>query len=281
MEIIKDLSEMRQFSAAARKAGETIVLVPTMGFLHDGHRELLRLGAALGSRLVLSIFVNPAQFGVNEDFSQYPRDLTGDLDVARGEGVDAVFTPDASDIYPEGFRTFVNVEGLGENLCGASRPGHFRGVATVVLKLFNIVSPHKAVFGKKDFQQLKIIKKITEDLDLQIEIIEAATVREADGLAMSSRNAYLTEDQRRAAAAIPRALEAAKKAYEAGERDGAALMEMVGSVIGSEDTTEIEYVKCVDPETLKDMKKLDGPAVIAVAVRLGAARLIDNVELGL
>lgn len=279
MEILKDVSEMKRFSAAARKAGETIVLVPTMGCLHQGHRELLRLGAASASILVLSIFVNPAQFGVNEDFSRYPRDLARDLDMAREEGVDAVFTPDAADMYPDGYRTYVNVEKLGDKLCGISRPGHFRGVATIVLKLFNIVSPHKAVFGKKDFQQLQVIKKMTTDLNLPVEIIEAATVREDDGLAMSSRNLYLSADQRSAAATIPRALNAALKAYREGERKVEALIERACSVIGAEDLAEIDYVKVVDPETMDDLEEVKGPALIAVAVRFGSARLIDNVEL--
>lgn len=280
MELIKEIAEMRGFAEAARDAAETIVLVPTMGFLHDGHRSLMRLAKAYGSTVVLSIFVNPAQFGVNDDYASYPRDPEADLAVALEEVVDAVFVPSVAQMYPDGYRTYVEVERLGENLCGANRPRHFRGVTTVVLKLFNLVLPHKAVFGRKDFQQLRIIEKMTEDLNLGVTIIGGATVREEDGLAMSSRNVYLSSEERAAASVIPRALEAVYRAYAAGERDGAALVRVAEELIAAEPLAELEYVKVCDPETLKDISEIEEKAIVALAVRFGHARLIDNLELG-
>lgn len=279
LEIIKDIKEMKEYARGLRAGGETIAFVPTMGALHDGHRKLLKMGRALGTKLVLSIFVNPAQFCVGEDFGEYPRTLPHDLDVAREEGVDCVFTPDVGEIYPEGYRTYVNVEGFGEVLCGASRPGHFRGVATIVLKLFDIVAPDKAVFGKKDFQQLVVIRKMVEDLSLDVEIIEAETVREDDGLAMSSRNSYLSEEERRAASAVPRALNAARGLFAEGARDSGELVKVARKVLKSEKLVEVEYVAIVDPATLRDVERIRGRSVLAVAVRVGPARLIDNMEL--
>ncbi len=278
MKVIEDVNSMKAFSRGALSDGETLVLVPTMGFLHDGHRELLKIGKASGTRLVLSIFVNPAQFGPGEDFSSYPRDIKRDLGLAAEEGVDCVFCPLAEDIFPEGLNAHVEVGRLGEVLCGPFRPGHFRGVATVVLKLFNIVMPTRAVFGKKDFQQLRIIEKMVEDLALGIEIIEAETVREADGLAMSSRNSYLSAGERAAAAAIPGALKAASALFSNGERQSAVIMEEMRKIMEKAAPTKVEYINIVDPETLEDIDVIDKKALVAVAVRFGSARLIDNIE---
>lgn len=279
MRVIKAIEEMKGFSSALRAEGKSVVLVPTMGCLHQGHMELLKKGRGLGHALVMSIFVNPIQFGPKEDYNAYPRDLERDLKIAGEVGVDAVFAPESSGIYPEGHATFVDVEGLSRRLCGVSRPGHFRGVATVVLKLFNIVRPQKAVFGKKDFQQLLIIRKMVKDLNLDIEIVSVETVREPDGLAMSSRNGYLNPVERKAATAVPASLRAAKEAFSRGERKASAIMEDMKKIIENESPAVIEYIAVCDPFTLKDVSSIGRGALVAVAVRLGAARLIDNILL--
>ncbi len=270
---------MQAASFAARAKGAGVVLVPTMGFLHDGHRALLRRGRAEGGQLVLSIFVNPSQFGPREDLASYPRDLEQDLKMAEEEGVDIAFVPDTDEVYPEGYCTWVNVEGLSDRLCGASRPGHFRGVATVVLKLFNSVLPDKAVFGLKDFQQLCIIRRMTADLDLRVEIIGVDTVREPDGLAMSSRNSYLTPDERRSASAIPAAIECAKRAVAGGERKVAEIIEKCKNIIEKEPLAVVDYIKVCHHESLEEMKVVSGGAVLFLAVKIGRARLIDNARL--
>lgn len=279
MRVIKAIEEMKGFSSARAAEGRSVVLAPTMGSLHQGHLELLKKGRGLGHALVMSIFVNPLQFGPKEDYNGYPRDMERDLRIAGEADVDAVFAPESSEIYPEGHDTFVDVEGLSKRLCGVSRPGHFRGVATIVLKLFNIVRPQKAVFGKKDFQQLLIIRKMVRDLNLDIEIVPVDTVRESDGLAMSSRNAYLNPAERKAAAAIPASLRAAKDAYSRGERNPSAIMEDMKKIIENEGPAVIEYITVCDPFTLKDVSSIVRGALVAVAVRLGAARLIDNILL--
>lgn len=273
---------MREFSAAASGRGFPPVLVPTMGFLHDGHRELLKVGRRHcvlpgGFRpLVLSIFVNPSQFGPSEDFSTYPRDLERDLEAARSEGVDVVFTPSVNGMYPEGFQTFVEVTELSAPLCGRFRPGHFRGVATVVLKLFNIVAPAIAVFGKKDYQQLLVIKRMVEDLNVGVDIVGVDTVREPDGLAMSSRNAYLSAEERRAALCVPRSLDAARKAFGAGEAAATAIVEKMKKIIEKEPSAVIEYIDIRDASTLAPVERVEGGALVALAVRIGKTRLIDN-----
>ncbi len=281
MEIIEDLSRMRSFSSSSRGKGLRVALVPTMGYLHDGHRELLRTGRQSGDVLVLSIFVNPAQFGPKEDLGSYPRDMERDLSVARDCSVDAVFAPRREDIYPIGYRTYAEVEGLSDRLCGASRPGHFRGVATVVLKLFNITLPHAAVFGLKDFQQFLIIRKMAEDLNLGVEIIGVDTVREPDGLAMSSRNSYLSVEERRAARCIPASIEEAQREFEKGARHAPAIVEKVKKVIEREPLAVIDYVKICDGYTLEDVERIEGGARLFLAVRVGRARLIDNCPIGL
>jgi len=278
-EIIKTVNQMRAASRALRSKGERVAFVPTMGFLHDGHRALLRAARRAGSVLVMSIFVNPAQFGPREDLSSYPRDLDRDLKMASEEGVDIVFTPEAADIYPEGFRTYVEVEGLSDALCGASRPGHFRGVATVVLKLFNMVAPHTAFFGRKDFQQLKVIERMVKDLDLAVEIVGVDTVREADGVAMSSRNSYLSAGERKAASVIPRAMEEARRLVAEGEGRGGAVIEKVKKIIEKEPLAVIDYVKVCDAGDLGDSDAIDESSVLFLAVKVGRARLIDNTRL--
>lgn len=279
MEIIKEVSLMQARSKAAKAAGRKVVFVPTMGFLHDGHRELLRTGRKAAGKdglLVLSIFVNPTQFGPREDLSSYPRDLESDLRMAGEEGVDAVFTPGVCDVYPKGFETYVEVTELSKYLCGEMRPGHFRGVATVVLKLFNMVMPDSAIFGKKDYQQLKIIERMTRDLDLGIDIVGVETIRESDGLAKSSRNSYLSAGERKAARRIPESLEAASDGVDSGISQARDLIEIMKKIIEKEPGAVIEYIRVCDKESLEDLDHIEDEALVALAVRIGRARLIDN-----
>lgn len=279
MEIIKEVTAMQARSKAAKASGQKVVFVPTMGFLHDGHRELIKAGRKAAGKdglLVLSIFVNPAQFGPKEDLSTYPRDIDRDLKMAGEEGVDAVFTPGVDDVYPRGFETYVEVTELQKHLCGERRPGHFRGVATVVLKLFNMVMPDSAVFGKKDYQQLKIIEKMARDLNLGVDIVGVDTVRESDGLAMSSRNAYLSEAERRAARSIPESLKAASDGVASGIRQARDLIEIMKKIIEKEPVAVIEYIRVCDKESLEDLDMIEDEALVALAVSIGRARLIDN-----
>ncbi len=280
MKLINEPGVMRDYAVDARKRGEAIVLVPTMGALHAGHRELLKRGRTFGGRLVMSIFVNPLQFGPAEDLESYPTDLECDLEVAREEGVSAVYAPSATDVYPEGYSTYVDVGELGERLCGRKRPGHFRGVATVVLKLFNLIRPDWAVFGRKDYQQLVIIRRMARDLDLGVNIIGVDTVREPDGLAMSSRNRYLKSAEREAASVIPRALDAAAEAYASGVRSGAEITQKMQKIIENEPHAVVEYIEVCDPDTLDTVDGIEGEVLVALAVRVGSARLIDNRVLG-
>ena len=277
--IIKTLKEMREESLSLRESGGVIVFVPTMGFLHDGHRALLKVGRRLGSTLVMSIFVNPTQFGPKEDLGSYPRDLERDLLMADEEGVDIVFTPSAFEMYPEGFCSHVEVSGLSDILCGASRPGHFRGVATVVLKLFNIVMPHRALFGRKDFQQLRVIERMVKDLDLQVEIAGIETIREKDGLAMSSRNSYLGIEERAAALCVPRAMEEARRIVADGEAQSSVVTEKVKKIIENEPLAVVDYVKVCRADNLRDAPAIDECSMLFLAVKIGKARLIDNTRL--
>lgn len=256
--------------------GKTIVFVPTMGFLHEGHLTLLREGKSLGDDLVLSIFVNPTQFGPSEDFEAYPRNPERDLALADQAGVNAVFTPDRSVLYGKAYQTYVQLEQLPHYLCGNSRPAHFRGVATVVSKLFNIVKPHIAIFGQKDYQQLAIIRQMTRDLNFDIDIKGIPTVREADGLAMSSRNAYLSSDQRAKAVCLFHALIKAAGMVKNGEKSAAAITNTVRRLILSQTETSIDYVSICDPDTLEEIENIDKPVLLALAVFLGKTRLIDN-----
>jgi pantoate--beta-alanine ligase len=279
MKIIEKIEEMRKWSDAERREAGTIAFVPTMGFLHPGHLALVRAARQYGERRVVSIFVNPSQFAPHEDFAGYPRDLARDLDLLRKEAVDVVFHPSVEEMYPGGFGTHIRVEGLGERLCGAFRPGHFHGVTTVVAKLFNIVQPHTAIFGCKDYQQLQVIRRMVKDLSLPVQIVGHPTVREADGLAMSSRNAYLNPVERRAALCLSRSLRRAECMVKSGEHRAAPLLERVHSEIAAEPLARLEYASIVDPETLVEIEELGERAVLALAVRIGKARLIDNVML--
>jgi pantoate--beta-alanine ligase len=278
-EIVRTPREMSVRADAWRRAGKRIAFVPTMGYLHHGHVRLLEEGRARGDVLVLSIFVNPTQFGPKEDLARYPRDLEGDLAKAVGAGTDAVYLPGAGDMYPPGYQTYVEVTDLQQGLCGDRRPGHFKGVATVVAKLFCAVKPHVAVFGEKDYQQLQVIRRMTRDLDMGVEIVGIPTVREADGLAMSSRNSYLSPDERARAACLHRALQAAREAAAGGERDTAALCALATRIIDAGGPNRIDYVDVRDAATLHPVARLEGPAVMALAVFFGATRLIDNAVL--
>lgn len=276
MEIIADLREMQALGRDWRARGQKIVLVPTMGYFHRGHLSLMEYGRTLGGKLVVSLFVNPAQFGPQEDFGRYPRDLERDAELARGVGVDVLYTPAAEEMYPPGYQTYVQVEELSRGLCGASRPGHFKGVATVVLKLFNQVRPHTAVFGEKDYQQLAVIKRMAADLDLPLDIVGRPIVREPDGLAMSSRNTYLTPEERAAALCLYRALVAARELVVSGARSRESVLEAVRQIISATPHTDIDYLALVHPETLEEVDSIAGAARLLLAVRVGRTRLLDN-----
>lgn len=276
MKIIKDLIEMREFSKSAMAAGRKIAFVPTMGFLHEGHRQLLKTARDYGDAVVLSMFVNPTQFGPTEDYKTYPRDIERDLKIATDDGVDAVFMPEVAAMYPAGHQSFVEVTGVTQGLCGAKRPGHFRGVTTVVMKLFNIVAPDVAIFGEKDFQQLAAVKTMVADLNMDVEIIGVPTIRESDGLAMSSRNAYLSPEERIAAAAIPVALEAAQKDFADGGRDAAFITGRVKKILEKEPLVVVEYIEVCDAMNLTQAGQAKPGDRLFVAVRVGRTRLIDN-----
>jgi len=276
MEIIKNIKEMHAGAEEARKAGKRIALVPTMGALHEGHLSLMDYSRMKADLLVVSIFVNPIQFGPKEDFEKYPRDLEADSRMTGKRGVDIIFSPEAAAFYPEYFQTYVTVEKVTQNLCGAGRPGHFRGVTTIVCKLFNIVKPHLAVFGQKDYQQLIAIQHMVEDLNMDIEVVGRPTVREADGLAMSSRNAYLSPEERVSARSLSLALKEVQALFRKGERNSPILLNRVNSLIQQQPKTRIEYVKICHPQTLKELTLIEEEGVLAVAVWVGSTRLIDN-----
>jgi pantoate--beta-alanine ligase len=276
MKIVHTIAEVR----AARAGLADLGLVPTMGYLHAGHLSLVARAKAENSAVAASIFVNPTQFAANEDLSRYPRDLPRDLGLLEAAGVDLVFVPDAPEMYPPGFDTQILIGGVTEGLEGAVRPGHFAGVATVVAKLFNIVQPTRAYFGQKDAQQSVVIRKLVRDLDLPVEVIVAPTVREADGVALSSRNSYLTTEQRAAAPVIFRALGAAKARFDAGERDAEHLRGAVRRVLAEQPSLTIDYVSVADPMTLRELDVVDAGALVSMAARLGATRLLDNLILG-
>ena len=278
MKLLRTPAEMR---AWRRAHPGSLGLTPTMGYLHEGHLALARRSLAENEVSAASIFVNPAQFGPTEDFERYPRDEENDLRLLREIGVDVVYLPSVETVYPEGYQTYVTVEGLAQVLEGASRPVHFRGVATVVTKLLNTVRPDRAYFGKKDAQQLRVIQRLARDLDLPVEIVGCETVREADGLALSSRNAYLTPEQRAAAAVLSRALGAAAAMFADGVRSAESLRAGVRATVGAEPLAEIEYVSVADSETLAEIEvEVEGAALLSLAARFGAVRLIDNVTLG-
>ncbi len=276
---ITTVAAMKDAARAEKSAGRTIGFVPTMGYLHEGHLSLVRASKAATDTTVVSIFVNPAQFGPLEDFARYPRDHDRDAALLVGEGTDMLFIPEVADIYPSGFRTFVEVEGLQDKLCGRTRPGHFRGVCTVVLKFFEIVRPDKAYFGQKDVQQSLILKKMTADLDLGVEIEVRPIVREPDGLAMSSRNKYLSPDDRRAAGVLRRSLAAAATAIRGGERRPEVVIGLIRGLIGREPAARIDYVEIVDAGTLEAAPDAEPGRLIALAVYFGTTRLIDNLSI--
>jgi len=279
MKVVRSVAEMKALAREWRRQGKRIGLVPTMGYLHEGHLSLVRTSKGRADVTAVSIFVNPTQFGPNEDFQKYPRDLEKDTAYLEQGGADCLFTPAAADVYPPGYRTFVEVTGLQDKLCGRSRPGHFRGVATVVLKLFEIVRPDLAFFGAKDAQQVLIIRRMATDLDLDLEVVTCPIVREPDGLALSSRNAYLGPDERTAARALSTSLRWAERAAAAGERDAARLVAGIRAVLEAEPLARIDYVEAVDPGSLEPVAEVRGEVLIALAVFIGPTRLIDNILL--
>lgn len=279
MQVIERISEMREWSAGERRQGRRIAFVPTMGFLHDGHMSLVSDARKRADRVVVSIFVNPAQFGPGEDYAGYPRDFARDRRLLDGAGVDVLFYPSVHEIYPEGFDARIEIRELSKPLCGGFRPGHLGGVATVVAKLFNIVRPEVAIFGRKDYQQLQIIRRLALDLNFAVEIIGHPIVREGDGLAMSSRNAYLSLEERHAAPCLYRALRRAEELVGSGERSARAIMGAARDEIAREALARIDYVSLCDPESLKEVGMVRDGVLLALAVRIGRARLIDNVIL--
>ncbi len=267
---------MKEYARGARAEGRVIGLVPTMGALHEGHTALVKRARQECSRVIASVFVNPKQFGPTEDYKKYPRDLERDAEKLAAVGVDALFAPEAADVYPDGFRTYVNVEGISERLEGRSRPGHFRGVATVVLKLFEIVQPHSAYFGRKDAQQVRIISEMARDLNLDAEIVVCPIVREADGLALSSRNAYLSAEERKAATALHRALVAARNELASGIRDAMRLQGVMRQIIEAERLASVDYAEMVSADTFEPVVRVARPSYAVLAVFIGKTRLIDN-----
>lgn len=283
MRIVKTVTEVRNQVAAWRKNCVSVGFVPTMGYLHDGHLRLMRQAKAEQGAVVASIFVNPLQFGQGEDFAVYPRDLARDSQLATGAGVDLLFAPEVEEMYPDGYehmKTFVEVQGLTEPLCGRSRPTHFRGVTTVVSKLLNIVAPDVAYFGQKDAQQVLVIQKMVRDLNMSSRIAVVPIVREPDGLAMSSRNVFLSPEERQGALALHRSLLLAQQLLEGGERDAQLIRERIGALIQQEPLATIDYVSVSDQRTLEESTVISGPILVALAVRFGRTRLIDNLMWG-
>lgn len=276
MDILHHIPETRARREADRQAGRSVALVPTMGFLHAGHLELVRRARQRAASVWVSIFVNPTQFGPGEDFDSYPRNLDRDLKLLAGEGVDVVFAPDTATMYPRPTRVTIGFSGLERVMCGLDRPGHFAGVGLVVLKLFHITQPDVAVFGQKDAQQALLIRRLVTDLDLPVELEIAPTVREPDGLALSSRNAYLSPEERRAAPALCRGLQRAADTVANGERNPAAVTAVLRREVALEPTLHLEYAVCVEPDELVEPARIGGPVLLAVAARLGRTRLIDN-----
>jgi pantoate--beta-alanine ligase len=276
MRIIQDPAEMQRIAEDERRQGKSLGLVPTMGALHEGHLSLIRRCRAENDVAIMSLFVNPTQFNRRDDLERYPRDLEGDSRMARGAGVDIIFAPTVEGMYPDGYTTHVTVERLTERWEGASRPGHFRGVATVCAKLFTICRPHRAYFGQKDYQQSLVVRRLAADLNLGLEIVVLPTVREPDGLALSSRNALLSPEERRQAAVLSQALLDAQKAVRSGERDASRLAADIEERIRSAPLARLDYVGVCDPETLQPLIEITGTAVAVVAASFGSTRLIDN-----
>lgn len=279
MKMIETIKDMREFVQQAQRQGQSIALVPTMGSLHEGHLTLMRRAAQTCDIVVTSIFINPTQFGPNEDFAKYPRDLTGDSEKAASAGVQVIFHPQVAEMYPEGYSSFIEVEGITEKLCGLSRPGHFRGVGTVVNKLFNIIQPNKAFFGQKDAQQVLVLQRMVSDLNMNVTLEVVPIVREEDGLAMSSRNAFLSAEERRAALVLSRSLNLAQQLVAGGERVVDKIRTQVMAEIGTEQLATCEYVEVHNYPGLQDITGIKDKALLALAVRIGKTRLIDNIIL--
>lgn len=277
MQVVTTVDGMRRLRS---QAVGSVGFVPTMGYLHEGHLSLVRRARAENDVVIASIFVNPTQFGPTEDFEKYPRDPQRDLALLQQERTDIVFLPSAVEMYPEGFSTYIDVDGVTEVLEGAHRPGHFRGVATVVLKLFNIVQPTRAYFGQKDAQQVVVIRKMVNDLKLNVEVVPCPTVRETGGLAMSSRNVYLSPDERRAALILFRALSLSERLWRSGERDATKLRDRIHLLMAREPLASVDYISAAHPETLQELESMDGPTLISLAIRIGDTRLIDNLVVG-
>ncbi len=273
MKIIESVAEMKR---ARRQMNKAVGLVPTMGFLHEGHLELVRRAKRDNPLAVVSIFVNPTQFGPKEDFAAYPRDVPRDIAMLESVGTDFLLMPPPKEIYPPGFSSWVDVEKVTDRLEGAARPGHFRGVATVCNKLFNIVEPDKAYFGQKDAQQCVVIKRMVADLNMNLEIVIVPTVRESDGLAMSSRNTYLKPDERRAAVVLSRSLQLARKLWSDGERDSGKIRQAMAALIGQEPLANIDYISIADAGTLEELNVIKPPALVSLVVKIGKPRLLDN-----
>jgi pantoate--beta-alanine ligase len=276
MDIVADPREMQERARRWREQGLVIAFVPTMGYFHQGHLSLMDYGRKVGDTLVVSLFVNPTQFGPSEDLDRYPRDLERDAGMAEDMGVDVLFAPSVEQMYPAGYQTFVAVDKVSQGLCGATRPGHFMGVATVVLKLFNLVMPHTAIFGEKDYQQLAVIKRLASDLNLPVEVVGRPIVREDDGLALSSRNTYLSPEERRSALCLYRALQAARRLVSSCKSNRDEILATVKQIISQTPHTRIDYAALVDPETLEEVETVQGAARLALAVWVGNTRLIDN-----
>lgn len=276
MRIATTIEDVRQQVAQWKADGLSVGLVPTMGYLHEGHQSLMDAARQACERVVVSVFVNPIQFGPNEDYDSYPRDLERDAAICEEHGVDLVFHPAVEEMYPAGFATYVSDDALAGTLCGASRPGHFRGVCTVVTKLFNIVQPDQAFFGQKDAQQLTIIKRMVRDLNMPVRVVGCPIVRESDGLAKSSRNTYLSADERQAALVLSRAVAAGQQAVATGERDAAALKALMRSVLDAEPLARVDYLEVVDGLTMQPIERIGGEVLVAMAVYIGDTRLIDN-----
>jgi len=276
MQIVKKIDEIRKIVSEWKKEGLSVGLVPTMGFLHEGHQSLIQNAVKDNDKVVVSVFVNPMQFAPNEDFETYPRDLNKDALICEKTGADIIFNPEPEEMYKDGFCTFVDMDKLTKGLCGKTRPIHFRGVCTVVSKLFNIVKPNKAYFGQKDAQQLCVIKRMVSDLNIDVDIVGCPIIREKDGLAKSSRNTYLNKEERKAALCLSKSLKAGKEAIENGEKNSEKVINIIKQIINSEKLSKIDYVEVVDLKTLEHIEIIDKPILVAIAVYIGKTRLIDN-----
>lgn len=278
MRVIEYINDLKAVVRSKKREGKTIGFVPTMGYLHEGHISLANMSVSENDFTIMSIFVNPTQFGPKEDFAKYPRSMEKDTVMAENAGVDVIFAPSAAEMYPNGYKTYVNVEEITDTLCGESRPGHFKGVATVVTKLFNIVEPDKAYFGQKDAQQAAVIKRMVRDLNMNVEITTCTIIRENDGLAMSSRNTYLSQGERRAAVILSKSLFEAEALIKSGERSSEKVIRNMFGMIAAEKLADIDYIKIVDAQNLNDVSLIDKKVLIALAVKFGNTRLIDNIE---